>query len=185
MELSKAIDTRASVREFSSKKVKWGDVLEAIDAASKAPFAGNINNLKFIIVEEKETKDRISEHCQQAWMAKAGFIVVVCSEEGRLSKTYGERGVLYSKQQAGAAIENFLLRAHSLGLSSCWVGAYADELVKSLLKIPDKMTVEAILPVGHAVKKTKQAGKNSLENLIYWESWGEKKKSPKMKDILS
>ena len=59
MKLDDTIDKRRSIRKFSDKKVRWDLVLEAIDAALKAPYAGNINNLKFVIVESQKLKDRI------------------------------------------------------------------------------------------------------------------------------
>lgn len=179
MKLNEAIEKRASVREFSSKKVKWSDVLEAIDAAIKAPLAGNLCNLKFLVVDDQDLKNRISEFSQQGWMAKAGYIVVVCSDESPLSKMYHKRGLIYSRQHAGAAIENFLLRITDLGLGACWVGAYADELAKQLLKIPENINIEAIIPIGYPSKKPKKSGKASLENVINWNKWGVDKKPVK------
>ena len=171
MKLNDAIDKRSSVRRFRNKDVRWSDIIEAIDAASKSPLAGNLTNLKFIIIEDQELKNKIAEHCQQFWITDAPFLVIVCSDLSKLERTYFERGRIYSRQQAGAAIENFLLRIVDLGLSSCWIGAYADELIKQLLKIPGHINVEAILPIGYAKTKPKKKKKSSLDNLIYWNRW--------------
>ncbi|MCH7568339.1 MAG: nitroreductase family protein [Nanoarchaeota archaeon] len=182
MKLNEVIEKRHSVREFKEKKVKWADILEAIDTASKVPFAGNINNLKFIIVENQELKNNITKHCQQTWIADAQIIIVVCSDETKLEKMYNERGKIYSRQQAGAAIQNFLLKITDLGLSSCWVGAYSDELIKQVLKIPEFINIEAILPVGYGKGTIKKTRKAALENIINWEFWGITKKSSRTKD---
>ena len=56
MKTEEAITNRISTREFSNKPVKTDIILEAIDAANHAPFAGNINNLKFIIIGSKDNK---------------------------------------------------------------------------------------------------------------------------------
>lgn len=183
MKLLEAIEKRRSVREFSSRKVKWSDILEAIDAAARAPFAGSINNLKFIIVSNEKTKNEISKQCQQSWIATAPYIVIACSDETRLSSLYNFRGPIYSRQQSGAAIENFLLRITDLGLSSCWVGAYADELLKQILSIPEHINIEAVLPIGYAksAKKTKEI-KVSFEKMINWEKWGQSKKPNRFND---
>ena len=45
MDLVNAVEKRRSIRKFKNKRVKWADVLEAIDYALKAPLAGNINSL--------------------------------------------------------------------------------------------------------------------------------------------
>jgi len=182
MKLDDAINSRCSCREFNKKGVKWEKILDAIDSSSKIPFAGNINNLQFIIVENKETKNKLAEHSQQHWIADAPFIIVVCSDEGRLEKLYNERGKIYSRQQAGAAIQNLLLKLTDLKLSACWVGAYSDELIKQLLKIPGHINIEALIPVGNQKKATKKCKKLPLESLINWEIWGVKKKPSFFKD---
>lgn len=174
MKLDNAINNRVSMRGFTSKKVRWDLVLEAIDAASKVPFAGNIDNLKYIIVQDQDLKDQIATHCQQNWIADAGIIIVLCSDESILEKMYFERGLVYSRQQAGAAIQNFLLKITDLGLDSCWVGAYADELIKQLLKIPEYINIEAVLPVGYGKGKPRKIKKSPLETKIFWDQWQKK-----------
>jgi len=176
MELNNTLIKRHSVREFLSKKVKWADILEAIDASTNSPAAGNIFNLKFIIIKRQETKNEIAKHAQQLWLSSAPYLILACSDETKLERVYDSRGLRYSKQQTGAAIQNFLLKITDLGLSSCWVGAYSDELIKQILKIPEYIQLEAILPVGYEKGKGKQKTKAKLENIINWEKWGQKKK---------
>jgi nitroreductase len=184
MQLDKVTDKRCSIREFSSKPVKYADVLEAIDAACQAPFAGNINNLHFVIVEDQEQKNKITQCCQQDWIADSPLLVVVCSDEAPLERMYETRGAIYSRQQAGAAIENFLLKITDLGLSSCWVGAYTDDQIRAYLKIPENINIEAVLPVGYMSKtcKPKKSKKAPLNNKIFWGSWMTRKKPLKSKD---
>jgi len=171
MKLDDAIDKRTSMRSYLSKKVRWDLVLEAIDAALKAPFAGNLDNLKFIIVQDQELIDQISTHCQQNWISDVNIIVVLCTDPIKLEKMYFERGLIYSRQQAGAAIQNFLLKITDLGLASCWVGAFADELIKSVLRIPEHINIEAILPVGYAKGKARKIKKAALDTKIFWDLW--------------
>ena len=174
MKLDETIKKRCSTREFSSKKVKWADILEAIDSANQVPFAGNINNLKFLIISNQEKKDDIARQSQQLWISKAPYVVVVCSDTSRLEALYHERGLVYSRQQAGAAIQNLLLKLTDLKLSSCWVGAYTDDILKQILRIPGHFNIEAILPIGYG--KGKPTKKARLETKIFWEDWGIKKK---------
>ncbi len=171
MEFDAIIKKRSSVRSFKSKVAPWDKVLEAIDAANQGPFAGNHNNLKFLIVENKESINKISELSDQLWINESGILVIVCSEEKELAYKYEERGRTYSRQQAGAAIATFLLKIVDLGLAACWVGAYDDEGIKHFLKIPKEANVEAVIPVGYEKEKTPKKKKKELENTIYWEKW--------------
>src|SRR3989344_2002271 len=173
MEFDKVVRKRKSANRFSGKKVSWKDVLEAIDTANQGPFAGNQNNLHFLIVEEPSTIKDLANCCEQSWISNSNILVVVCSDDSHLEDLYGERGRIYSRQQAGAAIQTLLLALTDLGLSSCWVGAYTDEFVKQKLKIPQHINVEAIIPVGYEKKMPgdEKKKKKELENVLYWEEW--------------
>lgn len=173
MEFDSVIKKRHSIRSFKDKSVSWKLVMDAIDSAIKAPFAGNNNNLKFIIVESPELIEKLAKYSNQDWISEATIALIVCSNDKNLERLYQERGKAYSKQQAGATIENLLLKITDLGLSSCWVGAYDDEKIKSNFDIPEDIQIEAIIPVGYEKKspKTKEIRKQKLDNLIYWDLW--------------
>ncbi|MEK6908951.1 MAG: nitroreductase family protein [Nanoarchaeota archaeon] len=180
MKTEEAINKRQSIREFSNKPIKFEAVLEAIDSANQAPFAGNINNLKFIIIQEKQNKSYIAEFCQQYWVSDSQWVVLVCSELKKLEELYQDRGEIYSKQQSGAAIQNFLLTITNQGLGACWIGSFSEKEIKSKFKIPESWNIEAIIPIGYPKnKKQKQARKISLEGKIFWEKWDQNKKPVK------
>jgi len=120
MEFDSVVKKRKSVRSFLAKKPSWKTVLEAIDAANQSPFAGNMNNLKFLIIEEKETIKKLAKFAEQHWISQVGIVVLVCSDETHLENKYGERGRIYSRQQAGSAIHAFLLKLADLNLSACF-----------------------------------------------------------------
>lgn len=180
MKTHEAIHNRVSVRQYSNKKVKFGAILEAIDAANQAPFAGNINNLKFIIVESKENKSHLGEFSQQYWINDAQWIVIVCSEIKNLENLYYEKAQTYAKQQAGAAIQNLLLSLTDQGLGACWIGAFSEHEIKTKFRIPDNWEIEALIPIGYPKdKKIKKARKIELEGKIYWDVWGQNYKKIK------
>ncbi|NCN99173.1 hypothetical protein COU62_00765 [Candidatus Pacearchaeota archaeon CG10_big_fil_rev_8_21_14_0_10_35_219] len=182
MNFDKVIDSRRSIRSFKTKKVKYSKVLEAIDAARKAPTAGNTPTLVYIIIENPQLKDKIAELSDQHWIADAGIIVLVCSDDHALESIYFDRGKTYARQQAGAAIQNFLLKITDLSLSSCWVGSFSDKLIKQIVGIPNHIQLEAILPVGYAAEKPRFPKKGSLEKSLYWEKWFIRKRPTPFKD---
>ena len=138
MKLTEAIAKRRSVRTFSNRPVNFGIVLEAIDAGHQAPLAGNINNLKYLIIENLENKKLIAEFSQQTWISDASWVVLVCTQPDKLESQYQDRGLVYNRQQVGAVIENMLLSLTDQGLGACWVGAFAESEIKSYFKIPEK-----------------------------------------------
>ena len=127
MDFDKVINQRHSTREFkTSKKPDIKQILLAIESSTKAPLAGNVPALRYIIVSEKEKIKELAQAAQQDFLSQASFIVVLCSDKKFLEKYYFDRAQRYSRQQAGAAIENFLLKITELGLGSCWIGAFSD-----------------------------------------------------------
>lgn len=172
MELNKAIQSRHSVKKFNSKKPDWRDIVEAIDAARYAPTAGGNFTLKFIIVDNTEKIKKIAEACQQDFITKAYYVVVACSSPSRLVNAYGKQGEIYVRQQAGAGIQNFLLKIEELGLSTCWVGYFVENQIKKILKIPEEINVEAIFPVGYEYKKNKTPKRRiDLDNILCFNKW--------------
>ncbi|MBM3233862.1 nitroreductase family protein [Candidatus Pacearchaeota archaeon] len=179
MELNKAIKERHSVRRFTSKKPKYDDILEAIGAANSAPLAGNIPTLRFVLVSDAEKINKIAEACQQDFISQANYLVVVCSDSAQAVRSYGDRGKMYARQQAGASIENFLLKITDLGLASCWTGAFVDSMIKQVLVIPDNVDVEAVLPIGYEMPKAgKQRKKTDLSAILFFNKWKEKYMKP-------
>lgn len=176
MELSKAIQNRRSVRKFSHKKPDWRNIIECIDSSRYAPMAGNNYTVKFILVDDEDKIKIISEACQQEFISEAKFVVVVCSKPARTTSLYEEKGEVYARQQAGAAIENFILSIEEFGLATCWVGSFIEEHIKRELKIPADVNVEAVFPIGYESEKPRvRHAKIELDRILYFNKYGDKK----------
>jgi len=175
MDFKSVIRKRASIRDYSDKKIKIENIINIIEAGNLAPSPGNLSILKYIIIDEKEKIKKISEACAQEFIKDAPFLIIICSDL-KQSKIYEEKAEKYTKQHSGAVIENILLKITDLGLSSCWIGAFSDLLVKRILNIPEDIEVEAIIPVAYSKKNIKQKIKNSLDNIIYFNKWKNKLK---------
>jgi len=178
MEFDSVVKKRKSIKDFTAKKASWKLVLEAIDSSLQGPFAGNYNPLKFLIIEDKDTIESIAKLSEQEFISQTSILVIVLSDDTHLERKYGERGRVYSRQQAGAAIQTMLLKITDLGLASCWIGAYDDEAVKKHLKIPLHIQIEGILPVGYENIKVKieKKPKKTLNAVVFWEKWDQSKR---------
>lgn len=176
MEFDKLVKIRKSVRRFKKKKPSWKLVLEAIDLANEGPFANNHNHLRYLIVEDEGLISSVAGYCEQPWINQSKILVVVCSDDTYIEGMYGERGRVYSRQQAGAAIYALILALKERGIDTCWVGSYSDELLKEKLGIPQHIQVEAILPLGFEDGKSKKPVKKKLESSLNWELWGQSRR---------
>ena len=59
MDFDKVIEKRHSTRSFKNKSAPWKEVIEAIDAALKAPFCGSYVYLKYLMVENEKNIAKI------------------------------------------------------------------------------------------------------------------------------
>ena len=133
--------------------------------------------MKFILVSDKEKIQKLAEASQQEFISDAQYVVVVCSNPSRTLNAYEERGKNYLKQQAGAGIQNFLLKLEDFKLSTCWIGHFVDEQVKKILEIPKEINVEAFFPIGYEseIANAKPKKKRDLGNVLYFEKYGKRR----------
>jgi len=156
MDLLEIIKTRRSVRSFdSSKEVKKKDIDKILEAAIWSPSAGNAQPWKFIVVTNSEIREGLYQAShRQEYVKEAPFSIVVCIDKMRLEARYAQRGAeLYSIQDTAAAVQNILLMAHSLGLGTCWIGAFDETQASKTLKLDESLRPVAIIPIGYATEK--------------------------------
>jgi len=151
MDVLDAIKERRSIRRFKSVDMEWDKLDKILEAAKWAPSAGNLQARDIIVVRNKETREEIAKAAlSQDFIADAPVVLVVCANRGKSGSRYGYRGEqLYCIQDATASIQNILLSAFSLGLGSCWVGAFDDNRLREILHIPHGVDPIAIIPIGH------------------------------------
>jgi nitroreductase len=173
MELSEAIRGRRSIRAFKKQNVPEETVEKLIDAAGWAPSAGGIQPWEFVIVKEPAVKKKLAQAAvNQAFVEEAPVVIVVCANEKRSSMGYGFRGkTLYCIQDTAAATQNILLTAHSLGLGTCWVGAFNEGEAREAVNAPDGIRPVAMVPVGYANEVPSQGSRRPVGQITHHESF--------------
>ncbi|MFH1327142.1 MAG: nitroreductase family protein [archaeon] len=170
MNFDKLIRARRSIRKYKDKTPDWRDIIECIDATRFVPMAGNIYSLKYILTSDPEKIHKLADCTQQPFITQAPYVLVIYSDPKRTIHRYGEIGQRYLRQQAGAAIQNFLLKITDKGLGTCWIGVFVESMVKKCFKIPEEMQIEAIFPIGYEFKKpTSKRPKIGLDQILYFE----------------
>ncbi len=183
MDVEKAIKERHSTRRYGTKPINWDDLMAICDMVRYAPFAGNVCTARLVVVSDIEKIKQIAQAAVQDFLAFAPYLLVVCSDNTQVERLYGERGKRYSRQQAGATIQNMLLKMTELGLASCWVGAFDDNAVKRILAIPNNFEVEAILPVAHKTLffRFGRRKRQELYNIMFFDRYGQRVAKPPKK----
>ena len=172
MELEEAIKGRRSIRAFKPQTIPEETVEKLIDAARHAPSAGNTQPWEFVIAREQDTKKKLAQAAHQAFVEEAPVVIVVCADENRSSQGYGIRGeTLYCIQDTAAATQNILLTAYSLGLGTCWIGAFNEDEAKKALKTPVGIRPVAMIPVGYPNRTPSPRGRRSINQIVHYEGF--------------
>ena len=172
----KAIQERRSVFRFKPDEVDQNKIGAIIEAARWAPSFVNSQPWSIIVVKDKETKRKLREFAitiTGIGIEESPVTLVVTVDTQKDPHHYVEDGA--------AATQNMALAAHSLGLSSFWVGIYdssghrasSEEKTKALLNIPNTHRVISMLPVGVAAT-TYQKDRTPSSEFVYRDKFGEK-----------
>lgn len=176
MDTLEAINKRFSVRTFLDKKVSWEKIATLLDAAIKAPSSGNLQNFRFIIIEDEVKKREIANACyKQLWINEAPILIIVCADLTNIKRFYHDKLDLYSTQNCAAATENILLAATELNLGSCWVSAFDDKELIKILILPINIKPQVVIPIGYTNEKQPIRKRYDLKDFISYEEYGKTK----------
>ncbi len=114
-----------------------------------APSGGNRQPWSFIAVRNLEIKKALSIVANnQKFIADADTVIVALGDPRTKPKSSISLVRIPHKQDPMIAIEHMILAATALGYGTCWIGAFNEDEVKRILKIPENLAVIALLPVG-------------------------------------
>lgn len=161
MEVWEAITSRVSVRRFSNAEVPDELVDRLLEAACRAPTAGNLQPWRFWVVRDQGIKNGLASAAWgQSFVAEAPVVIVVCIDLDVCAHGYGSRGeTLYGIQDTAAAVENMLLMATSEGWGACWVGAFSEGAVREELRLAEGLRPVAMVAVGEPLGRHHSPGR--------------------------
>ena len=73
---------------------------------------------------------------------------------------------------ASIVTTHMMLEIQDLGLGTTWIGSFDPEKVREIYKIPEKLEIIALLPVGYPAEDAKPSSshekRNSIEEMVCW-----------------
>lgn len=174
MDLFEILQKRYSCRSYIDKDIDDKILHKIINYASFSPTAGNLQPWNIIVIKNKEKRNSLSiASLNQTWMSQAPIHLVILGNLEYIKKFYKVKGELYCIQDCAAFTENILLLATELGLASCWVGAFDENMVKRELEIPDNFKVYAIITLGYTREKNPNTKKRyDTWTFTFFEKYG-------------
>jgi len=139
-----AIRKRRSTRFYKDEPVSDEQIGEIIKAAQFAPTAYNNRAIEYVVVRDQKTKDKLCELAvaKQDFVKEAPVLLVLVSDPDKSD---------HSNEDLAIAYAYISLQAVELGLGTVWknVDSSAEEPIKDLLGIPQKLRLIYLIPVGH------------------------------------
>lgn len=157
------IKNHRSVRRYNKNIVEYENIELIIKSAIMAHSGKNGQPWRFRGINDAEQIEHICEFLKcESWLKTAGGLIFVFLDR---NKSYD---YIKDMQSCGAAIQNMLLSAESLGISSCWVGSVASkpEMLNNYLKIDGHYELVAMISLGYKVARGIHPGRNEFESFL-------------------
>jgi len=170
MDVMEAIKRRYSVRSYQDRAVEEEKLNSILEAARLAPSASNRQEWRFIVVRDKNIRQRLMKAARnQAFVGQAPVVIACCASTDNHKMTCGQ---LCYPIDVAIAIEHMVLKATEEGLGTCWIGAFYEEQVKEILGIPKDIRVVELLALGYPDKPCpSHKDRLSLEEIVMYEGW--------------
>jgi len=164
MDVFTAISQRSSVRAYKATDVEEDKLKKILEAGRLSPSASNRQEWKFIVVRDKETKKKLAKAAfGQTFIGEAPVVIVACGTESKTIMACGQPGYTVDVSIACAFM---ILQAYELGLGTCWIGAFKEDEVKKILKIPEEVRVVAMTPLGYPDQPPSQKSRKDLDQIV-------------------
>lgn len=207
MDLDDALMTTRSMRRLTAEPVSDDDVWVCLRAAVQAPSGGNIQPYQFLVVTEPDLRAGLAAIYLRAWERYSAVIKEAVDARNlaasdHLARTLGDVpvhvlvlvprismvvaddqgemdvGPVYASVYP--AVQNFILAARGRGLGTVLTTVYRvyEDEVRTLLDIPDRYEVAALLPLGHPTGRWGVAPRRPAESLTSWNRFGARRPLP-------
>ena len=160
MSLIDSILSRRSIRKYEPRDIPEDVLRQILEVGRQAPSAVNRQPIRFVIVNDHEIAKEFSSDLFNRFIKDAPAVIVGCADVNSLLT--GKWAVV----DATIAMQNMVIAAWTLGVGSCWIGAFNEKKVKEALKVPDKWRVVALITLGYPAEQPKPKKKKAFEELF-------------------
>lgn len=169
MEIKEAIRSRRSIRNYQDRPIEQDKLARVLEAGRLAPSARNLQEWKFVVVIDKEKRQKLSEAAMgQPYVASAPVVIAACATQTENVMPCGQ--YCYPIDLA-IAVDHMSLAAIAEGLGTCWIGAFYEEKVKDILGIPEKIRVVVIMILGYPAESPAARPRKKLEEIVAYDAW--------------
>lgn len=177
------LEQRKSIRDFLPKTIEKEKQKQILQAALRAPTAGNMSLYSILVVEDQEIKNKLVDSCDhQPFIAKAPLVLLFVADHSRWYKLFKEKDPRCKKPGMGdlflsacdalIAAQSAAICGEALGLGSCYVGDILEnaEFHRELFQLPPYTMPITLLCLGYPTelqKKRPQPPRFQREAMVF------------------
>ena len=195
-DVTSVIRGRRSVRAYQDREVPRYLIEEVLEAARWAPSPHGRQPWRFVVLTRFDLKERLADAMGASWRANlamdgepeeiithrlessrrrllyAPVLIIPCLYLSELDQypdaARQEAEKIMAIHSLGAAVENLMLAAWSLGLDSGWMCAplFCPEIVCESLDLDPALIPHALITVGYLGREPRRREHRSIEALI-------------------
>lgn len=157
MDVHECITTCMVARAYRPDRVPAAVITKILEAGRLCQSQRNRQAWHFIVVEDRATLRRIGSLSPSGpFIAEAPLAIAVAMEVPK-----------FAQVDAGRAIQCMTLAAWAEGVGSCYVGAFDQDTLKSLLGVPGAMELITVLPFGYPAKMPRGKRRKPLREIAH------------------
>ena len=179
MEALECIKTRRSIRKFTEQPVTEDEVRQVVEAAAFAPSWKNTQIARYIVVTDKEKKDKLADNCMLGFTynqktthgAPALVVLTMIKERSGYERDGSFSTPLATHWQsfdAGIAAQTFCRAAHDLGLATVIMGVFDRKRLQEYLQVPEDQELMALIAVGYPAQVGGAPKRKGVDVLLSW-----------------
>ncbi len=134
MNVLEAIRKRHSIRSYEGKDVEEEKLNLILEAGRLAPSASNRQEWRYIVVRDKQTRQKLVDAAAgQTFVGEAPVVIACCAQtDGHIMRC----GQPCYPIDVAISIDHMTLKAVEEGLGTCWIGAFNEAKAKEILGVP-------------------------------------------------
>lgn len=198
MKVSQAVANRRAVKQFDSNhRMPQEDINALLDAARLSPTSFNIQNWRFVVVQDPELRRQIrSASWNQAQVTDASILVLLCADVKAWEKEPERYWRLAPKEtqdmlvpmignfyrgrdqiqrdeamrSVGITAQTLMLMAQEMGYDSCPMIGFDADAVAKIINLPSDHVIGMMLPIGKKLQDAKpRSGSLDASEVVIWD----------------
>jgi nitroreductase len=169
MEFLELAKKRYSVRAYKNEAVEEDKLKVILEAARFAPTAVNYQPFQIIVIKTEGREEELKLIYQAEWFSEAPIVICVCAIPDNAWKR--RDGKNYADVDATIVMDHIILAATSMGLGTCWIGAFDVNAAKEVLNLPEGVEPLIFTPIGYPADEIGEKKRKEISELVRYEKW--------------